>query len=124
MEPTILKGDRVLARLSKAYRNRIERFDIIIYVTSDRPQETHIKRVVGFPGEHVILDAQGATINHVKIDLPASVSREGLKLKPCDVVLPADYYFVLGDNTQNSADSRSIGPIPRKNIIGHFILRF
>jgi signal peptidase I len=123
MEPTISKGEHAFGRLSQNYRDHISRFDIAIYVLNGSPTDIYAKRVIGLPGEHIVITRAGVMINSVKLDLPSMMNVQGLVLKPCDVTIPADSIFVLGDNTPQSLDSRFIGPTPKQNVIGRIIFK-
>lgn len=107
-----------------------ERFDIIVFPYYKSEEKTYfIKRIIGLPGETVQIDAEG----NIYIDgeiLEESYGKEvisaehiGLAGKP--ITLGADEYFVLGDNRNNSTDSRfaSVGNIKREDIIGRAWLR-
>lgn len=103
-----------------------KRFDIIVfpYKYSD---EYYIKRIIGLPGETVQIDEQG------NIYINGEILREGygkeIILNPGiasePITLGEDEYFVMGDNRNNSADSRtaSVGNIHRDEIIGRAWLR-
>jgi len=92
-------------------------------------EEDYIKRVIGLPGERIKVTARHVWIQQrkkpwVRLDEPY-VQLEGRNistLKPYKV--PKDEYFVMGDNRNNSSDSRSsLGPIPRDRIIGKAFVR-
>lgn len=122
MEPTISVSDVLLVN-NLAYRfGKPERGDVIVFQTSDNENASiYIKRVIGMPGETVqIKDGQilinGTTYMEQK-DL-ASISYAGLAEN--EITLGSDEYFVLGDNRNNSADSRysDIGNVKRNQMIG------
>ena len=123
MIPTIQKDERVFGRLSDSYRNRVQRFDLVIYTSSHSPGQIYAKRVVGLPHERITIDQNGVMIDGQKLSLPSAVSPAGLGLKMCDLVIPDDAVFVLGDHTENSADSRYLGPVPKKNLIGYLLFK-
>jgi signal peptidase I len=105
------------------------RGDVIVF---DLPQDTSralIKRVIGLPGETVVLDGnnveiingdhpQGFTLNEPYIDPQNFGGSSNIR-----VVLGNDQYFVLGDNRRVSADSRSWGVLPKNDIVGRAFLR-
>lgn len=123
MQPTIQKGEMVVGRLSEGYRYRISRFDIVIHRTPQFPGEIYAKRVVGMPGESLVIDERGVWIDDNKLALPAAVSTDGLGLKKCSVVIPGDSIFVLGDFTSNSADSRYLGPVQKIDVLGYLVFK-
>lgn len=122
MEPTLTAGNRVLVN-SAAYKLASpERGDIVVYRnTEDAKSSLHIKRIIGLPGETVqIKDGQilidGETYVEQK-DFPA-ITNPGLAEDA--IKLGSGEYFVLGDNRNNSEDSRhvDVGNIKKKNIVG------
>lgn len=122
MEPTLKAGDRVLIN-SAAYKlSSPKRGDLVAFTTTDDAKSTlHIKRVIGLPGEmiqihegQILID--GKTYVEEK-DFPA-ISNPGLAESA--IKLGTGEYFVLGDNRNNSEDSRhvDIGVVKKKNIKG------
>lgn len=122
MDPTLAAGDMVLINRAAYKIGEPKRGDIIAYrVSEDENASTHIKRVIGLPGETIsIRDGQilidGKTYQEKK-NLP-SIQNPGLA--ETEITLGRDEYFVLGDNRNNSEDSRSadVGNIRKGNIIG------
>lgn len=103
---------------------------LIVHPPND-PKEFYIKRVVGLPGERVrIQDGRvtiyntahpdGFTLNESYLSPGAQTLTED---RYKDITLGLDEIYVLGDNRGASLDSRRIGPIPVKNVIGEPILR-
>jgi signal peptidase I len=100
-----------------------ERGDIIVLnppkVNSDQP---YIKRVIGLPGDTVEIHDNHVFINGTQIDEPYIDGEKtwcGAVGNPCPtVIVPPDNVFVMGDNRDNSEDSRYFGVVPLDNIIG------
>ena len=95
-----------------SYRfNDIKRFDIVVVKTRG---EYLIKRIIGLPGEKVSYKDNKLYINdkYVKEDFSHKETND------FEVIVPKGKYYVLGDNRTNSTDSRIIGAIPKKNILG------
>jgi signal peptidase I len=106
-----------------------QRGDVVVL---DLPQDTSralIKRIIGLPGETVVLSGQSVTI--INTAHPDGFTLAEPYLDPANlggvnemrVTLAADQYFVLGDNRRVSADSRIWGTLPRKDIVGRVFLR-
>ena len=125
MQPTLSDGDNLIVdKLSYRFHDP-DRFDIIVF-----PQEDgryFIKRIIGLPGENVRIDEDGFIyINGEKLQesygkevmLDPGLAKDGIQLG-------ADAYFVLGDNRNDSMDSRmaEVGPIAGERIIGRAWLR-
>lgn len=135
MEPTLIgtdlvdsdkTGDNLLVDKITYRFSDPERFDIIVF-PYQYTGEYYIKRIIGMPGETVQIDEKGYIYINGQV-LEESYGKEvmlnpGLASEP--VVLGPDEYFVLGDNRNNSKDSRdpSVGNIARDEIIGRAWLR-
>ena len=126
MEPTLTAGDRVLVdRISNNIRS-IKRFELILFTIDEKDSTQYVKRVIGLPGETIQIKDGLVYINDKKIDMGNldKVLQPGLAKHP--ITLGKDEYFVLGDNSTGSEDSRylNIGNISRKQIKGIVWLRF
>ena len=129
MEPTFDNYHYlIIDRVSYSF-GEPSRGDVIVF---DLPQNTSralIKRIIGLPGETVILEH--STITIVNDEYPEGFMLDEPYLDPEHVggvsdlraTLSADQYFVLGDNREVSADSRLWGPLPREDIVGRVLLR-
>lgn len=95
----------------------LQRGEVIVFKHSRYPEEAHLKRIVGLPGETVKMDGDQLWIDGELLDEPYSVvaMSEGYQL---EVTLQAGEYFVLGDDRPNSNDSRRMGPISADLIVG------
>lgn len=129
METTLSDGDNLIVdKISYRFRDP-ERFDIIVFPFRYKENTFYIKRIIGLPGETVQIDERG----NIYIDgeiLEESYGREviqpeniGIAKDP--IVLGEDEYFVMGDNRNNSTDSRTeiVGNIHRDEIIGRAWVR-
>src|SRR3989344_74041 len=129
MEPTFydlhyLIVDRVSYRLEKPMRG-----DVIVFDLPENPAKSLIKRIIGMPGETVIL--KGSSVMIQNAEHPKGFTLEEPYLNPenltgmndFQITLAPDQYFVMGDNRAVSADSRIWGPLPRENIVGRAYLR-
>lgn len=129
MENTLHNGDNLIVdKLSYRFHDP-ERFDIIVFPFQFQDNTYYIKRIIGLPGETVqIMDDGSIYINGEKLEenygmeviKPETIGRAA---KPIE--LGDDEYFVMGDNRNNSSDSRTdmVGNIKRENIIGKAWLR-
>ena len=129
MENTLTNGDNLIVDKISYRFHEPERFDIIVFPFQYQANTYYIKRIIGLPGETVQIMEDGSIyINGEKLE--ESYGREviqpetiGRAAEP--IVLGEDEYFVMGDNRNNSSDSRTdiVGNIKREDIIGKAWLR-
>lgn len=129
MENTLHNGDNLIVdKLSYRFHDP-ERFDIIVFPFQFQDNTYYIKRIIGLPGETVqIMDDGSIYINGERLEenygmeviKPETIGRAAEPIELGD-----DEYFVMGDNRNNSSDSRTdmVGNIKRENIIGKAWLR-
>ncbi len=122
MNPTLNDGDNLIVdKLSYRFSDP-QRFDIIVFPPQGSPSEHYIKRIIGLPGETVQIDDDGNIyINGKILDENYgldTIQNPGRASEP--ITLGEDEYFVLGDNRNNSTDSRSeqVGNVKRSSITG------
>lgn len=107
MEPTIMTGDRIIGnRLAYKTGHIPQRGDIIIFPYPDDPSKLYIKRIVGLPGEIVTISEGKVYINNSDEPLDDSFAPEEPIGFFGPFYVPGDSYFVMGDNRNNSWDSR------------------
>ena len=125
MEPGFHSGERILiSKIAYAF-SEPARGDVIVFHPPNNQQIDYIKRVIALPGESVEID-EGIVYIHQNgnvyplsepyIEAPPNHDFQG-------DIIPDDEYFVLGDNRNNSEDSRSGWTVPRQDIIGKSWLR-
>lgn len=120
MEPTLLPHDRVLVN-KLVYRVRApERGDVVVLRYPRDPGRNYIKRIVAVPGDHVAIKdgrllINGAPVQEMYLNGPPSGDYG-------PEVVPAGSYFVLGDNRNNSEDSRAFGFLRRDQVVGQAAL--
>ena len=127
METTLSENDNLIVdKLTYRFREP-KRFDIVVFPFQYEKDTYYIKRIIGLPGETIFIDEEG----NIFIDdelLTESYGKEIIKdagraYEP--VTLGEDEYFVMGDNRNNSQDSRdpTVGNIARSDIIGRAWIR-
>lgn len=127
MYPTFEDGDNLIVdKLTYRFKDP-ERFDIIVFPFRYAKKTFYIKRIIGLPGETVYIDDKGAIYIDGEV-LEENFGREVIKdqgraYEP--ITLGPDEYFVLGDNRNNSSDSRDpvVGNIKRDEFIGKAWMR-
>jgi len=129
MEPTLKVNDRVLVNKLSYKLHPIHRGDIVVFKrppseASDPTIKDLIKRVIGLPGETIEERAGYVYINGVQLKEPyLPPDAQGVTTSLPPLKIPANQYFVMGDNRTNSKDSRFIGTIPRSLIVGRAFIR-
>ena len=127
MESTLSDGDNLIVdKISYRFQDP-ERYDIIVFPFQYAKNTYYIKRIIGMPGETVRIDSDGVIyINDEELTEfhgKEIIADPGVARK--EITLGNDEYFVLGDNRNNSTDSRdpSVGNIRKKDILGRAWLR-
>ena len=122
MKPTLKNGEFLFVHKFMYHFKSPERFDVVVFENhKNNNSHFYIKRIIGLPGETVQIKDGEIYINNQKLQ-PAPFKEKiitaGLVSEP--MVLEKNEYFVMGDNANNSEDSRSanIGNVVKENIIG------
>ncbi|MCR5595936.1 MAG: signal peptidase I [Lachnospiraceae bacterium] len=127
MEDTLHDGDNLLVdKISYRFEDP-ERFDVIVFKYTHKDDTYYVKRIIGLPGETVQIDNSG----NIYIDGKLLTEHYGLEtihdpgIATNPITLGEDEFFVLGDNRNNSADSRmeQVGNIDRNIIVGRAWVR-
>src|SRR5687767_665452 len=149
MEPNLLVGDHLIVNkmifspaatgLERALlpHREIRRGDVVVFKYPEEPERDFIKRVIGLPGETIELRNKRVFVNgkplqepYVHFLEPPSDSEPGdadytdfdVRRRYGPVTVPANHYFVMGDNRDNSQDSRYWGFLPRGYIKGKALM--
>jgi signal peptidase I len=123
MDPNFQDGEFLLTD-KVTYRFRApKRGDVIVFKAPLAEGEEYIKRIIGLPGETVLVKNNKIYINGKVIDeiyIGPNVVTDGnaFLAEGATTTVPADSYFVLGDNRSHSSDSRAWGFVPKKDING------
>lgn len=120
MEYTIMTGDILISTQYDVKKEEdIHRYDILIFIPPDEPDVVYVKRVIGLPGETVEVKEGSVYVDGVEIDdsfVKSPMNRKGDGIYE----VPEGCYFFLGDNRNNSRDSRFWDQkyVPLENIMG------
>lgn len=122
MQPTFQEGDYVVVN-RLAYRfGEIDRGDVVVFPYPLDPQRDLIKRVIGLPGDRVWIANGIVYVNGTPLQEPYLAETPSGDLQ--ERVIPEGFVFLLGDNRNDSSDSRSWGPLPVGQIIGRAVFRY
>jgi signal peptidase I len=120
MLPGIRDGDRLsVVRFDRGAAFEVRRGDIVLFLHQGDPEKAYLKRVVGLPGETVELRdglvlINGSALREPYVDEKLNTMRDSAP----PVYVRPHHYYVLGDNRDNSADSRAWGLVPEKHVLG------
>jgi signal peptidase I len=129
--PTAWAIDRALLPIGT-----IRRRDVIVFKYPEEPDRDFIKRVIGLPGETLEVREKKVYINGSALDEPYAhylapaadesqyheITSSDVRERYGPVTVPPDHYFMMGDNRDNSQDSRYWGFLPRENVKGRALL--
>lgn len=127
MMNTLSDGDNLIVEKLSYRFGDPERFDIIVFRPYENEKEYYIKRIIGLPGETVQIDEDGKIYINGEVleeNYGAETIRSAGRASEL-ITLGEDEYFVMGDNRNNSKDSRSeaVGNVNRSQIIGRAWVR-
>jgi len=123
MQPNFHTGQFLIVSRVNFLVGQPERGDIVVFHYPRDPQSDFIKRVVGLPGETLSLRGGQVYVNGAALDEP--YIREACTLASCpnsEWAIEDDMYFVMGDNRNESRDSRAFGPVHRSFLVGEALL--
>ncbi len=130
MEPTFKDSeyivvDKLTYRLRDPHRGEV----VILNPDLNMPDLSYIKRVIGLPGERIVIEngkvkiysaefPKGWEVDEKYLNSGTKTTIQNSEDRRMDVTLGPDEYFVMGDNRANSLDSRTIGPMSKSHIVG------
>jgi signal peptidase I len=123
MLPTIKNGERLhTEKLYAESKVKLARGDILVFKYPKDPSKGYIKRLIGLPGDTVEIRVGEVWVNDRKLSEPYVDSKMNLsqRSQPA-VVVPARSYYVMGDNRDNSSDSRFWGVVPEELLIAKVV---
>ena len=126
MKNTIMPNDRLIAfRLSYLF-SEPQRGDIIVFKAPDDENTLYVKRLIGMPGETVNIVDGKVYINDNTEPLPDEYIMENMLGSFGPYVVPKKSYFMMGDNRNDSQDSRYWENtfLPKKNILGKVVFKY
>ena len=126
MLPRLHDGERIFVNKLIYYGlPKLTRGDIVVFWPPHDPSKSYIKRIIGLPGETVEVREGRIRINGRDLDEPYLDPQLNLShMNQQPVIVKDHYYFVMGDNRDNSSDSRFWGLVPEKYIYGKALFRY
>ncbi len=121
MNPTLESGESVFVEKISAITDNIHRGQIVVVSYPNRT-ESFVKRVIGLEGDTVEIVDGAVYLNGTKLTEPY-INEPYIEGDMEAVLVPEDHFFVMGDNRNNSQDSRSnsVGPLHQDALIGHVL---
>jgi len=122
MAPALHDGDRIF--IDRGFE-KLEQGDIVIFYYPEDQTKSYIKRIIGMPNDKVEIRegkvlVNGKELQESYVDPQNNLSSRSQNEK----VVPPDNFYVMGDNRDNSSDSRIWGTVPRKLIYGKFVRKY
>jgi signal peptidase I len=126
MLPRLHDGERIFVNKLIYYGlPKLSRGDIVVFWPPHDPSKSYIKRIIGLPGETVEVREGRIRINNRELEEPYLDPQLNLShMNQPPVIVKEHYYFVMGDNRDNSSDSRFWGLVPEKYIYGKALFRY
>ncbi len=130
MNPSLRDNDLVLASKLDYHLHRPSRGDIVIVKDPHDPAQNFIKRIIGLPGDHILIRSGQVYVNGSRLNEPYEGGAQSTAAWPAfpsrtdGEVVPLRSYFVLGDNRDHSSDSRVFGYVAEGQLEGKAVVRF
>lgn len=144
MEENLLIGDHLIVNKmlysprtpledAAAPLRNVRRQDVIVFKFPDDPKRDFIKRVIGLPGERIRIENKKVYVDDVALDEPYTFfqdtgdnslgfSSDSMRDSMPELIVPEGHYFVMGDNRDNSHDSRYWGPLDGELLKGRALI--
>jgi len=115
MQPTLHSGEFIIVNKLAYWLGQVQRGDVIVFHFPRNLEQEYIKRVIGLPGDEVVIANQQVRVNGEVLDEPYIAEPPDYK---GTWIVPEGSLFVLGDNRNNSSDSHNWGPVSLDYVVG------
>lgn len=123
MEPTLMVGDQVIVNKLSYKLGPLARGDIVAFHSSTEDGKELVKRAIAIEGDEIVLTSEGEVfVNGERIEEGYLPSGQNISYLNQIIVVGEDEVFVMGDNRNNSFDSRYFGTIQEEDIFGEFLI--
>jgi signal peptidase I len=121
MQPTLVAGQRLIVGKAAYWFSEPGRGDIVIVRPPVEPNKEYVKRLIGLPGDTIEVKGGTVYVNNVPLVEPYVKTPARAVFQP--YIVPQNNYFLMGDNRNNSNDSRSGWTVTKQEIVGKAWLR-
>lgn len=124
MEPGVKPGQVLVTRAGYYVKRPPQRGDVVTLLVPQREGQVWLQRVIGLPGETIAIEAGQVRVDGRALQeayVPAENVQTDYSLSMAAMTIPADRYFLMGDNRDNSMDSRMLELTRREDITGKVI---
>jgi signal peptidase I len=128
MRTTLMEGDRILVNKFIYRFTQPKRGDVIVFISPEDKKKDFIKRLVGLPNENIQILNGAILVNNNPLEEGSVLKKQkyynrgDFGAEDQKVTVPPDAYYVLGDNSISSRDSRYWGFMPKKYLLGKAFL--
>ncbi len=129
MDPTFATGDYIFTSKITYKIRDFHRGEVVVFKSPSNPDIDYIKRVIGLPGDTVMVKDEEVYVNGVMLNEPYIAAKTnvwdgGYSKNGEATKVPEGMLFVMGDNRPRSSDSREFGPITIESVIGLVFYRY
>ena len=128
MRPTLIESDRILVNKFIYKFTQPKRGDVIVFISPEDKKKDFIKRLAGLPNENIQISSGAILVNNNPMEEGSILKKQhyynrgDFGVEGQSVMVPNDAYYVLGDNSISSRDSRYWGFMPKKYLLGRAFL--